>query len=391
MADDVNNQDPNANGTPDNGTNNTQNLNQPVPDQTLQDLNQQAMQSALLTAVQNGDRVKLDQLIDQGADANKVDQFGNTAIGDAVAGNDKNISRDFLQQKANGNLGYDPTLDPSLTGLAATNMFGLPQDLTTAGGISDVGSAAAMGLTADQAAAMGNYALAAQLEAQEDFATEALEANDSGSVDTTDGDWSYAASVADMDGWGSDDEDEYNSWDSDWDDDYYGDDDGWYADDDYGYDDDYYYDDYADTPSQGGTTTANGYDSTGSTTSAPGTGQSSFLSSFLTVGGDVLAFDLATSGMGTLSTAATDLTKTGATAFNTAIDPSLTATSSFFDMSAPLTGTSVWNTSFFDPASINTGTTSTQQNNNTLALNTTPTIAPTNPYYKASSGTSMAM
>jgi len=257
---------------------------------------------------------------------------------------------------------------------------------------------------------MGNYALAAQLEADENYAQEALEENEGeGSDAGWDGDMSYEASVSDDDDDNQfGDNDPYDPW---------GDDDDMYADNDP-------YDDYADPygadddPSGGlydnpnptlasntpdpTTTTPDPNNPNGTTSNSPG-----FFSSFLGAAADVatLAADATlinagtnpnlysglSTGMGSLMTdmAALDLSSPSSLTSPTNGSTSPSGSSMFFNFASPTTsgGNSIWNTSFFDPQNV-----VASLSGSTSQLAAAPSIAPTNPYYKPSSpASSMSM
>ncbi len=379
--------------------------------QTQADINLKETQDELFSAISRGDRVRVEELIANTADVLKPDSNGQTAIADAVENNDMGISRDFLQQKTNGNIAFDPTADANLTGgLALDNPLNPLNPLNTLGAGVTAADAQALGLTAAEAEAMGNYALAAQLEADENYAQEALEENEGeGSDAGWDGDMSYEASVSDDDDDNQfGDNDPYDPW---------GDDDDMYADNDP-------YDDYADPygadddPSGGlydnpnptlasntpdpTTTTPDPNNPNGTTSNSPG-----FFSSFLGAAADVatLAADATlinagtnpnlysglSTGMGSLMTdmAALDLSSPSSLTSPTNGSTSPSGSSMFFNFASPTTsgGNSIWNTSFFDPQNV-----VASLSGSTSQLAAAPSIAPTNPYYKPSSpASSMSM
>jgi hypothetical protein len=239
----------------------------PIQNQTQEDIQIKEQQDELFAAVKRGDRVRVEELVAQGADVMRPDSSGTTAIMDAVAGNDSGISREFLQQKANGNIGYDPLADSNLTGgMSLTDPLNPLNPLNALGLQPSATDAQALGVTAEEAAAMGNYGLAAQLAAAQSLADEERAANEgTGSDPDYDGGMTYNASVFDSgDGdYGVNADSGYNGY-------------GGYGNNGYGNNADYYGDGYGGygdegygDPTYGDPSYAGAYGTTDGTTTAP--------------------------------------------------------------------------------------------------------------------------
>lgn len=452
VKDEANNQDTTNSEFQDTGTDNNAQLgvSKAAFDlMTQQDLDKQKIQDELYAAIKRGDRVRVEELVDRGADVNTPDKNGTTAMMNAVENNDANMSREFLQQKANGNIAFDPTADVNLTGGTAAPVTPVdpatvPTDPDTTAPVTaspgqrdpnapgadntssaNVADAVAQGITAEEASANGNFALAAQLAAQEDLAQEALEQNDAASTDLSDGDMSYASTVAESQGgyyqdpyadyygddFGYDSYDPYDSYSMDSYNDPYG------YDDPYG-DEGYYeadgYDPYGDSefafnqPDPALTTPGSTFSLTDPTAGASTfnftdpalTGTNSFDMSAPSISLNNSTFNLNDPALTSLNTDSLLTPSRGSSFFNfsqasldtgslltpsTATPGGLASTSNFTDLTAPTTGggQTVWNTQFFNPASLQGPATAA----NDLTV-TTPAIAPTNPYYRPASGAS---
>jgi hypothetical protein len=227
----------------------------------------------------------------------------------------------------------------------------------------DLSAALSRNTTPEQAEAAGDYTLAAQLRAQQQFSREALEENDAGSTDVSDGEMSYSASVAR--GQGGYYKSAYANYFRD---DWIVDDDGF---DKNGYDDYGFYTRTYEEPQQQQQPKV--YLSNSSQFAGAPAGvlakSADFMSSFL--GG------------------ITDIVHSIADVLSPSNAPAPTTTASnFFDFSSPVrsTGQPVANTAFFDPTALQA---LTLANDNTNAA--PAAIAPTNPHYKPSGKTGLTL